>query len=287
MSGSGISLWLAAAWLSGLALAAAVIGVLLWLRLRRIRLQVEARYLAAVSRRDSSAADASALFGAVRGEPVRRLLRGLIGPGVSVGPASWQSHGWLRYDSDDRERAVSAETYCIPGLWWAQIRRVRLRAFGWIDEIHEVEGDRVSSGYWWLGLYRVDRKGFGPSPLALRAQALGEGVLTPWNWFMQGEIDWESFPATGTWHGRTHAGGNEVQVSLDRSGRPAFLELLARDGRERLRVEYDGWTWADRSLMPERLRLIEAVGSVNEFVRLETWLDAPIRAPTRPETPRS
>ena len=279
MTSSGNSLWLMAAWVVGLGLGVTLLMGLLWLRLRRIRLQVEARYLSAVAEFDRQTPEATALFAHIQGEPIRRLLRGLVGPGVSPGPASWKSQGWLRYDSDDRERVATAEAYCIPGLWWAQVRRVRLRVLGWIDEIHQVEAGHVTSGYWWLGLYRVARPGFGPSPLALEAQALGEGVLVPWGWFLDRVIDWDGSPEASEFSGRVTATGHEVQLRLDPAGRPATLDLLDTGSRERMRVEYHGWRWLDRALLPERLRLIENAGSVNEFVRLEMRLAPPVRAP--------
>lgn len=279
MTSSGNLLWLMAAWVIGLGLGVTVLMGLLWLRLRRIRLQVEARYLSAVAEFDRQTPEAMALFAHIQGEPIRRLLRGLVGPGVSSGPASWTSQGWLRYDSDDRERVATAETFCIPGLWWAQVRRVRLRGLGWVDEIHQVEAGHVTSGYWWLGLYRVARPGFGPSSLALEAQALGEGVLVPWGWFLDGVIDWDGSLDASELHGRTTATGHEVQLRLDPAGRPATLELLDAGSHERVRVEYHGWRWLDRTLLPERLRLIENAGSVNEFVRLEMRFAPPVRAP--------
>jgi hypothetical protein len=137
----------------------------------------------------------------------------------------------------------------------------------------------VTSGYWWLGLYRVAPPGFGPSPLALQAQALGEGVLAPWGWFLNRVIDWDGSPEVSDWHGRVAATGHEVQLQLDSAGRPATLDLLDSSSCERVRVEYFGWRWLDRTLLPERLRLIENAGSVNEFVRLEMRLAPPVRAP--------
>jgi hypothetical protein len=267
------------AWSLGLALAAAALMGLLWLRQRRIRLQVEARYLAAVAEFDTPAPDAATLFAGIHGEPVRRLLRGLIGPGLPLGPASWTSSGWLRYDSDSRERAMTAITYCIPGVWWAQIRRVRLRGLGWIDEIHEVEGPGVSSGYWWLGLYRVERPGLGPEPLALQAQALGEAVLVPWAWFTDGRIDWDWTADGGVGDGRVAATGHRVRLPLDTAGRPAAFELSGAE--EQVRIEFAGWRWSDRALGPESLRLVEGVGTVNEFTRLQMRLHGVQRAPVR------
>jgi hypothetical protein len=267
------------AWILGLALAGAALLGLLWLRQRRIRLQVEARYLAAVAEFDTPAPDAATLFAGIHGEPVRRLLRGLIGPGLPLGPASWTSSGWLRYDSDSRERTMTAVTYCIPGVWWAQIRRVRLRGLGWIDEIHEVEGPGVSSGYWWLGLYRVERPGLGPEPLALQAQALGEAVLVPWAWFTDGRIDWDWNADGGVGDGRVAATGHRVRLPLDTAGRPAAFELSGAE--EQVRIEFDGWHWSDRALGPESLRLVEGVGTVNEFTRLQMRLHGVQRAPVR------
>jgi predicted outer membrane lipoprotein len=278
MSGQGISLWVAGAWILGLLLACAGLLGVLWLRLRRIRLQVEARYLSAVAG-FAPGDHAATMLAGVGGEPVRRLLQGLVSPGVTLGPLSWHSRGWVRYDSDDRERAVSAETYYIPGRWWAQIRRVRLRWLGWIDEIHEIEAGRVSSAYWWLGLYRVDRPGRGPSPLALEAQQLGEAVLAPWSWFVEGVAAWEATPADAEWQGRVTGTGHGLRLRLDATGRPASLDLLDAQRGERVRVEYGGWRWCDRCLLPSRLRLIENVGTVNEFVRLDVQVDAPTRAP--------
>jgi hypothetical protein len=287
MSGQGIPLWVAGAWFLGLLLLAAVVLGLLWLRLRRIRLQVEGRYLSAVAgfAHGNPAPDAATPLSGVRGEPVRRLLQGLVSPGVIMGPASWTSRGWLRYDSDDRERAVVAETYFVPGQWWAQVRRVRLRWLGWIDEIHQIESGRVSSGYWWLGLYRVDRAGFGPSPLALEAQQLGEAVLAPWSWFVDEAIAWDATPASAEWQGRVTDTGHELRLCLDAAGRPASLDLLDVQRAERVRVEYAGWRWCDRTLLPSHLRLIENVDTVNEFVRLEVQVAAPRRAPAA--VPRS
>jgi hypothetical protein len=281
MSGQEISLWVAGAWALGLLLAFAGLLGVLWLRLRRIRLQVETRYLSSVAGfvQGDPVRDAAATLVGVGGEPIRRLLRGLVSPGIILGPASWHSQGWLRYDSDDRERAVSSETYFIPGLWWAQIRHVRLRWLGWIDEIHEVEPGRVSSAYWWLGLYRVDRPGFGPSLLALEAQQLGEAVMAPWSWFVDGAIAWDATPANAEWQGRVTDTGHELRLRLDAAGRPASLELLDVQHGERMRVEYGGWRWCDRALLPSQLRLIENVGTVNEFVRLEVQVAAPRRAP--------
>jgi len=279
MNFSEHSLWLVGLWVVGLGLGVAVLPGLLWLRLRRIRLQVEARYLSAVAEFDPQTPNLAALFARIHGESIRRLLQGLVGPGVSPGPASWKSRGWLRYDSDDRERLATAETYCIPGLWWAQVRRVRLRFLGWIDEIHELEAGHVTSGYWWLGLYRVAPPGFGPSPLTLQAQALGEGVLAPWGWFLDGVIDWDGSLEASELQGRVAATGHKVQLRLDPAGRPATLDLLDSGSHERVRVEYFGWRWLDRALLPERLRLIENAGSVNEFVRLEMRLAPPVRAP--------
>ena len=267
------------AWILGLALAAAALLGLLWLRQRRIRLQVEARYLSAVAEFDTPPPDAATLFTGIGGEPARRLLRGLIGPGLPLGPASWTSNGWLRYDSDGRERTVTAITYCMPGVWWAQIRRVRLRGRGWIDEIHQVEGPTVSSGYWWLGLYRVDRPGLGPEPLALQAQALGEAVLVPWAWFADGRIDWEWTADGGIGDGRVAATGHRLLLQLDPTGRPATIEL--RSAEDRICIEFGGWHWSDRALGPESLRLTEGVGTDNEFTRLEVHLHEVQRAPVR------
>jgi hypothetical protein len=281
MSGQGISLWVAGAWVLGLLPAFAGLLGLLWLRLRRIRLQVEARYLSAVAAfgHGDRPADAAAVLAGAGGEPIRRLLRGLVSPGVTLGPLSWHSRGWLRYDGDDRARAFAAETYFVPGQWWAQIRQVRLRWLGWIDEIHEVEPDRWSSAFWWLGLYRVGRPGPGPSPLAVEAQHLGEAVLAPWSWFAEGAVAWEVTPANAEWQGRVTDTGHELRLRLDAAGRPASLDLLDVRRGERVRVEYGGWRWCDRALLPNSLRLIENVGTVNEFVRLEMQIDAPRRAP--------
>jgi hypothetical protein len=255
------------AWILGLALAGAALLGMLWLRQRRIRLQVEARYLSAVAEFDTPAPDAATLFAEIHGEPVRRLLRGLIGPGLPLGPASWTSSGWLRYDSDSRERAVTAITYCVPGVWWAQIRRVRLRGLGWIDEIHEVEGSRVSSGYWWLGLYRVDRPGLGPEPLALQAQASEKPC---------------SFPGRGSptvdrlgnqrWGRRRGPRGRTGHGFGCRSIRPAGLLRSSSGAKIGSRIEFGGWYWSDRALGPESLRLIEGVGTVNEFTPLQLRL---------------
>ncbi|MCA1789071.1 MAG: hypothetical protein LC667_04195, partial [Thioalkalivibrio sp.] len=85
------SLWLVGAWVGGLGLGVAILVGLLWLRLRRIRLQVEARYLSAVAEFDRHTPEATALFAHMHGEAIRRFLRGLVGPGVSPGPASWTS----------------------------------------------------------------------------------------------------------------------------------------------------------------------------------------------------
>ena len=272
------------AWILGLALAGAALLGLLWLRQRRIRLQVEARYLSAVAEFDAPAPDAATLFAGIHGEPARRLLRGLIGPGLPLGPASWTSSGWLCYDSDSRERAVTAITYCVPGVWWAQVRRVRLRGLGWIDEIHEVEGARVASGYWWLGLYRVGRPGLGPELLALQAQALGESVLVPWAWFTDGRIDWDWTADGGVGDGRVAATGHRVRLPLDAAGRPAAFELCAAE--DRIRIEFTGWHWSDRALGPESLRLIEGVGTVNEFTRLRMRFEGVRRAPVRGRSKR-
>jgi hypothetical protein len=267
------------AWLLGLALAGAALLGLLWLRQRRIRLQVEARYLSAVVEFDTPVPDAATLFAGIRGEPSRRLLRGLIGPGLPLGPASWESSGWLRYDSDARERSVTAITYCVPGVWWAQIRRVRLRGLGWIDEIHQVEGTAVSSRYWWLGLYRVDRPGLGPEPIALQAQALGEAVLVPWAWFTDGRIDWEWTVDGRIGDGRVVVTGHRVRLQLDAANRPETFELWGAE--DRTRIEFAGWHWSNRALGPESLRLIEGVGTVNEFTRLGVRLLEVQRAPVQ------
>ncbi len=267
------------AWILGLALAGAAVLGMLWLRQRRIRLQVEARYLSAVAEFDTPTPDAATLFAGIHGESVRGLLRGLIGPGLPLGPASWTSSGWLRYDSDARERTVTAITYCIPGVWWAQIRRVRLRGLGWIDEIHEVEGTRVSSGYWWLGLYRVDRPGLGPEPLVLQAQALGYAVLVPWGCVPEGRFDWYWTAVDGIGDGRVAATGHRVRLQLDAAGRPATFELSGTE--DRVRIEFTAWHWSDRALRPEDLRLIERVSTVNEFTRLEVRLHEVQRAPVR------
>jgi hypothetical protein len=273
------SLWLVGAWVLGLGFVFAILPAAMWLRMRRVRLQVEARYLSAVAQSDLPMDRSTDFIVNMRGEHVRRLLNGLIGRGFAPGLASWKSSGSVRYDADARERAFSAETYCIPGVWWAQIRRVRLRGFGWVDEIHEVEGDRISSHYWWLGLYRVDRPGFGPEPLALSTQALGEVILTPWAWFLDGVIDWYRTPGEGLWEGRLIATGFKLRMQLDGAGRPRWLELEGVDAR--VRVDYDGWRWIDRVLIPSRLQLTEGVGSVNEFIRLTASVESPQRAPIR------
>ncbi|TVP90907.1 MAG: hypothetical protein EA347_02645 [Thioalkalivibrio sp.] len=275
------SLWLFAAWALGLALMLALVVGLLWLRLRRIRLQVEARYLEAVA--DHCHSDqpngGAERFARIPGARVRGLLHGLSGPGLVISPATWQSRGWLRYDGDDRERRVSAQTWCVPGQWWAQIRRVRLRIFGWIDEIHEVEQGVVRSHYWWFGLFRVNRPGFGPSPLAVQAQAIGETALVPWGWFVEGAIDWETTEGNEPWRGGMPATGHGILLFLDRAGRPATIDLQDPAQSERMRVELGGWRWSGRALLPDRLRLIESVGSVNEFVRMEMRLAVPERVP--------
>lgn len=273
------SLWFVVAWVLGLAFAFGILLFALWLRMRRVRLQVEARYLSSVVQSGLSLDSSSDFIANLSGEQVRHLLRGLIGPGFVPGVASWKSSGSVRYDADAQARAFSAETYCIPGVWWAQIRRVRLRGLGWVDEIHEVEGDRISSHYWWLGLYRVDRPGFGPAPLALCTQALGEAILTPWSWFLDDVIDWRRTPDGGVWEGWLTATGYAVRMQLDAAGRPRWLELEV--GNERVRVGYDVWRWVDRALIPGRLQLTEGVGSVNEFERLTATLEAPHRAPIR------
>lgn len=275
------SLWLVMAWALALVLVLALVIGMLWLRLRRIQLQVEARYLEAVADHCHSghAPDAAERFATFSGKRVRKLLDSLSGPGMVVSPATWQSRGWLRYDGDDRERSVSARTWCVPGCWWAQIRRVRLRIFGWIDEIHVVERGQVRSHYWWLGLYRVDRPGFGPSALALQAQAIGETVLVPWGWFAEGAIDWETIAGKESWRGRISATGHEVRLFLDPAGRPSAIELRESGVSGCMRVEFGGWHWSGRALLPERLQLTENFGSVNEFVRLKVRLAVPERVP--------
>ncbi|MBS0003550.1 MAG: hypothetical protein KFF45_10785 [Thioalkalivibrio sp.] len=281
------SLWLVAAWTLGLVLILALVVGLLWLRLRRIRLQVEARYLEAVADHCHSGhvLDTAERFAQLPGERVRNLLGSLSGPGLIVSPAMWQSRGWLRYDGDDRERLVSARTWCVPGRWWAQIRRVRLRLLGWIDEIHEVEQGVVRSHYWWLGLYRVRRPGFGPSPLSLQAQAVGETVLVPWGWFVEGAIDWETTAGKEPWRGRISATGHEVRLFLDPAGRPSAIELREFGLSGCMRVEFGGWHWSGRALLPDHLRLIENFGSVNEFTRLEVYLAVPERVPPAGRSP--
>lgn len=274
-------MWLVVAWAFALALVLALVVGMLWLRLRRIRLQVEARYLQAVADHCHSgrARDSAERFATFPGEQVRKLLYSLSGPGLIVSPATWRSGGWLRYDGDDRERSMSARTWCVPGRWWAQIRRVRLRAFGWIDEIHEVEHGQVRSHYWWFGLYRVDRPGFGPSQLALQAQAVGETAMVPWGWFVDDAIDWRAADGKEPWRGRVLATEQEVRLFLDPAGRPTAIELWGHGASGCMRVELGGWSWSGRALLPERLRLIENFGSVNEFVRHEVRLAEPERVP--------
>lgn len=280
MSVFGFGIWPIIAWLLALGLAAGLVRLLVWFRLRRIRLIVEAPYLSAVAQsRAVAVPSASALFADVRGEPARRLLRGLVAPGRSPGPASWGAQGWLRYDHDDHERLVVVRSYGVPGHWWAQIRRVRLRWGGWIDEMHRVEPGRASSDYWWLGLIRVQPPGVRPSALALEAQALGEAVVTPWVWFTDGWIDWDGPQEGVEWVGRTVPHRHQVWLGLDALGRPHSIELQDPKSGERVRVEYAGWHWREQSLLPATLRVVEAAGSVNEFVRMELKLDLAQRAP--------
>lgn len=274
MSAFGSGVWPVIAWLFALGLAAGVVLLLVWFRLRRVRLLIEAPYLSAVAESSTvTVPSASALFADVRGESARRLLRGLVAPGRNPGPASWAAQGWLRYDHDDHERLVVVQSYGVPGRWWAQIRRVRLRLGGWIDEMHRVEPGRASSDYWWLGLVRAHPPGVRPSALALEAQALGEAVVTPWVWFTGGWIVWDDRQEGAEWFGRTVATRQQVRLHLDALGRPASIELQDPKSGERVRVEYAGWHWREQSLVPATLRLIEAAGSVNQFVRMELKRD--------------
>ncbi len=274
MTGSGLSLWVALGTALAAVLLASMVLILPWLRLRRIRLQIEGRYLEAVADFHAQKAPPTAarVIAQISGESARRLLRGMTVDRQPAGPACWPARGWLRYDQDQRERPVVADTFSIPGVWWAQIRRVRLRYLGWIDEMHEVEEGSVSSGYWWLGVWRIHHPAARSSELALRAQALGEAVLTPWVWFAGQGIEWEDLDDGRTRVGRIRPGGLGIRLQLDNLERPIHLELRDDAGGERVRVEYEGWNWSDTGLRPRRMRLIEAPGTVNAFTRLELQL---------------
>jgi hypothetical protein len=287
MTGVGVSIWLVAGLLLALLFSLSVVVALLWLRLRRIRLQIEGRYLAGVAEFHGQNAPPTAaeVLERIPGESARRLLQGMIARGYSMGPVSWSARGLLRYDQDARERPVEAETFGIPGQWWAQIRRVRLRYLGWIDEMHQVEAGSVTSGYWWLGLYRLQHPTARSSELALQAQALGEAVLTPWVWFDGQSIAWDEQTEKGIWSGHSRRGGLRVRLQLDPMGRPLYLEVTDPVGGERVRLEYAGWNWSDQGLRPERLRLIEAPGGVNEFQRLELRPGPVRRAPPAANEP--
>jgi len=284
MAGSLMSPWGIAVLLLVLGLLTSAVLIALWLRLRRIRLQIEARYLAGVAefRGLENPPLAPEVLARTHGEAARRLLHGMVASGHPLGPASWPARGSLRYDQDEKERPVEAESFCIPGVWWAQIRRVRLRFGGWIDEMHEVEAGSVTSGYWWLGLYRLRHPAARSSELALRAQALGEAVMVPWTWFDGQRIEWDDQHDDRAWVGRTRPEGLNIQLRLDKLGRPLHLELWEPASGARVRFEYSGWNWSDQGLRPERVRLIEAPGSVNEFERLHLQL-GPFRQAARPE----
>lgn len=271
-----------------LGLLGSAVLILLWLRLRRIRLQIEGRYLAGVAEfhGQQEPPKAAEVLAQIPGETARRLLQGMIARGHSMGPVSWTARGRMRYDQDERERPVEAETFSIPGQWWAQIRRVRLRHLGWIDEMHQVEADSVTSGYWWLGLYRLQHPSARSSELALRAQALGEAVLIPWTWFDGRRIEWDDQDDDRVWVGRTRPEGLGIRLQMDKMGRPLHLEVRDPAGDERVRFEYTGWNWSDQDLRPARFRVIEAPGSVNEFERLDLQL-GPVRQAPRMEEPAS
>ncbi len=284
MSGSLLSLSGIAVLLLMAALLASALLIPLWLRLRRIRLQIEGRYLAGVAEYQGQRTPpaASEVLARTHGEAARQLLRGMVANGRPLGPASWPARGSLRYDQDERARRVEADSFCIPGVWWAQIRRVRLRFGGWIDEMHEVEGGVVTSGYWWLGLYRLRHPAARSSEFAVRAQALGESVMTPWTWFDGQRIEWDDQPDGRAWIGRTRPEGATVRLQLDTLGRPLHLELREPGGGAHVRVEYSDWSWSGQGLCPRQVRLIEAPGSVNEFERLHLQL-GPVRQAPRPE----
>ena len=284
MAGGLISPWGVSVLLLVAVLLASAVLIALWLRLRRVRLQIEGRYLAGVAEFHGLAAPpvASEVLEHIHGEAARRLLQGMLGRGHPMGPASWPARGSLRYDQDERERPVEAESFCIPGVWWAQIRRVRLRFGGWIDEMHQVEAGSVTSGYWWLGLYRLRHAAGRSSEFALKAQALGEAVIMPWTWFDGQRIEWGDQPDDRAWVGRTRPEGFTIHLQLDKLGRPLHLELREPAGGARVRFEYSGWNWSEQGLRPERVRLIEAPGSVNEFERLHLRLGT-VRPAPRPE----
>ena len=280
----GTGTGLIAAWLLGASAGALGLLALLWLRMRRVRLQVEAEYLSAVAEfaQSEELREGRAHFAGIRGEAPRRLLAALAGPGVPVGPLSWRSSGRLRYD---RDRVVSAETFLLPGRWWAQIRRVRLRRFGWVDEIHRVGGAGASSSFWWLGLFRVRRPGFGPSDIALTAQALGDGVLAPWSWFAGGAVDWDVTDDGGDWEGALPGTGQRVTLHLDRMGRPQWVRIAAADTGDTVQVEFGDWHWSDGALVPSHLRVIEGVDTVNAYVHLDAQIHQIRRAPGPVRTP--
>lgn len=288
MFGGLMSPWGIVVLLLVLGLLGSAVLILLWLRLRRIRLQIEGRYLAGVAEFYGQKAPpkAAELLAQTRGEAARRLLQGMVARGHTVGPVAWSARGWLRYDQDERERPVEAESFCIPGQWWAQIRRVRLRYLGWIDEMHQVEAGSVTSGYWWLGLYRLQHPSAQSSELALQVQALGEAVLTPWTWFDGQRIEWDDQVDDRVWVGRTRPEGFVVNLQLDKLGRPLHLELRDPAGGDRVRFEYAGWNWSEQGLRPARFRVIEAPESVNEFERLDLEL-GPVRPTPRVEEPPS
>lgn len=287
MTGTGISLWVALGTALAVVLLASTVVSLLWLRLRRVRLQIEGRYLEAVADFHARKAPPTAaqVIAGVPDESARRLLRGMIVDRHSAGPACWSARGWLRYDRDQWERPVVADTFSIPGVWWAQIRRVRLRYLGWIDEMHQVEGGAVSSGYWWLGLYRIHHPAARSSELALRAQALGESVLTPWAWFAGRGIEWEDLDDGRTWVGRVRPGGLDIRLRLDSLERPLHLELRDVADGERARLEYEAWNWSAQGLRPRLMHLIEAPETVNAFQRLELQLGPVQWAPSAEEPP--
>ncbi|WP_006747947.1 hypothetical protein [Thioalkalivibrio paradoxus] len=271
-------------WLLGLAAGVALALTLLWLRARRIRLQVEADYLSAVAdfAQEPARHGMQARFGDVRGELPRRLVTALVGRGVGLGPLVIHASGRLRYDSDDRDRPVSAESFLLPCGGWAQIRRVGLRRFGWIVEIHRVDGRGISSSYWWLGLFRIECPGCGPSPLALRAQALGERALAPWCWFVDRGVQWQVIEEGSAWEGVLPETGSRVTLDFDSMQRPRAIGLHDPETGATVCVELGDWRWIERALTPTRISVIEGAGSANEFRRLDLQIHDVQRAPGFP-----